>query len=305
MAKARSPRYPVIGLKEAIDKARLVYNQDYQNKIPKKVVAEHMGYGSLNGKSLGVISAVSKYGLLEGRANEMSVSDRALAIIVHEPGTPERIEAIVEAASEPDLFEELDHKFPAGKASDSAIRSYLLSQLKFLPNAADIAIRAYRETEELVSSETRGYSLEQEIDGGAHEAEIGDLVQWESDGVLQFDTPRRVRDIREHGGAPWVFVEGSEAGIPMDEVTVKTKASAIPEDLRSEPPLLPLGDDRPSAGQRKEVTSLDEGDAVLIWPKELSKESYEDLEAWVEAILRKAARRAGIDRKGKEEQAHE
>ncbi|MEE9301964.1 MAG: hypothetical protein V3V17_12705, partial [Alphaproteobacteria bacterium] len=152
MGKARSPRYPAIGLEEAIQRIEAVYKKDYQNKIPKRVVAEHMGYASLNGKSLGVISAAAKYGLLEGRADEMRVSDEALEMIAHAPGSPERVAAIKAAASKPELFAELDQKFLGGKASDSAIRSYLITQ-KFLPRAADIILRSYRGTKEVVAAE--------------------------------------------------------------------------------------------------------------------------------------------------------
>lgn len=157
MAKARSPAYPAISLREAIEKIRLVYEKDYQNKIPRALVAEHMGYRSLNGKSLGVLSAVAKYGLLEGRAQANWVSDLALAIIAHSPGTPERMNAIAEAARQPNLFAELDSRFENGKASDAAIRSYLMTR-KFIPYAADAALRSYRETKELVAEEGPGYN---------------------------------------------------------------------------------------------------------------------------------------------------
>lgn len=157
MAKNRSPEYPAIGLNEAIEKVRMVWTNDYQNKVPKQVIAEHMGYKGLNGGSLPVISALSKYGLLEGRGDETRVSDIALAILVHEPGTPERAAALKQAAEAPELFAELDNKFQGGKVSDAAIRSYLLTQ-KFLPTAADAAIRAYRDTKQLVNAEVPGHT---------------------------------------------------------------------------------------------------------------------------------------------------
>jgi hypothetical protein len=157
MPKARSPEYPAIGLKEALERVKLVYDKDYQNRLPKKVIAEHMGYKSLSGTSLPVLAALNKYGLLEGRGDETRVSDRALAIIAHDLGSPERVKAILEAAGSPELFAELNEKFPNGKASDSAIRSYLLTE-KFIPEAADTAIRSYRETKQLVESETVGYT---------------------------------------------------------------------------------------------------------------------------------------------------
>ncbi|MGJ5208163.1 hypothetical protein [Bradyrhizobium sp. HKCCYLR20261] len=158
MAKARSPQYPAIGLKEAIERATEVYNNDYQNPIPRSVAAAHMGYQSLNGKSLGVLSAVLKYGLLEGRGDQTRVSDLAVSIIAHPPGSGERVGSLREAASNPELFAELDARFQGGKASDQALRSYLLTQ-KFIPTAADAAIRSYRETKQLLEAESSGYDI--------------------------------------------------------------------------------------------------------------------------------------------------
>jgi len=159
MAKARSPGYPAIGLREAIEKIRAVYEKDYQNRLPRSVAAAHMGYQSLNGKSLGVLSAVAKFGLLEGRGEENRVSDLALQIIAHPPGTPERAKAIVEAAARPELFGDLDDRFQGGKASDATLRSYLITK-KFIPQAADAVVRSYRETKALVAEEAGGYSAE-------------------------------------------------------------------------------------------------------------------------------------------------
>ena len=161
MARARSPEYPAISLKEAIDRVKLVYDKDYQNRLPKKVIAEHMGYKGLSGASLPVLSALAKYGLLEGRGDETRVSDLAVAIIAHAPGTTERIEALKQASSLPELFAELDSRFPGG-ASDQALRSYLLTN-KFIPGAADAAIRAYRDTKILVESEGGGYISAQQL----------------------------------------------------------------------------------------------------------------------------------------------
>lgn len=156
MAKARSPQYPAIGLKEAVDKINDIYQQDYQNPISREVAAAHMGYKGLNGKSLGILSALGKYGLLAGRGNDSHVSDLAVRIIAHPHGDSERGEAIKEAASKPTLFEEIENRFQSGNASDQAIRSYLLTQ-KFIPAAADAAIRSYRETKQFVESESISY----------------------------------------------------------------------------------------------------------------------------------------------------
>jgi hypothetical protein len=67
------------------------------------------------------------------------------------------LEAIKTAATNPELFKELDNRFQGGRVSDSAIRSWMLTQ-KFIPTAADTALRSYRETKQLVESESGGYS---------------------------------------------------------------------------------------------------------------------------------------------------
>lgn len=159
--KLRSPRYPVIGLSEAIERARAVYVKDHLNAIPKAVVAEHMGYNTLNGASLGVISAVSKFGLLSGGSDAMKVSDRALAILVHEKGDPARVEAIQAASRSPALFEELFAEFPNG-ASDNAIKSFLLGRKKFLPSAVPAAIRAFKDTLIFIQAEVLDYEFDPE-----------------------------------------------------------------------------------------------------------------------------------------------
>jgi hypothetical protein len=158
MAKARSPSYPAIGLREAIERVMLVYQKDYQNPIPRAVAVEHMGYSGLSGKSMGVLAALSKYGLLEGRGDNTRVTDLAVTIIAHPQGTPERAIAIQQAASLPELFADIETRF-SGKASDQAIRSYLLTE-KYIPGAAEIALRAYRETMQLVEEEKRAYDPE-------------------------------------------------------------------------------------------------------------------------------------------------
>lgn len=152
MAKARSPRYPAISLPEAIEKVTAVYKKDFRNKIPKNLVAEHMGFGGLHGASLAVISAVSKYGLLDGGRDSMWVTPLAVDIIERERDDPERMNAIQTAAATPELFRELDQEFPE-KASDSALRSFLVTKRDFLPDAAVKLIRSYRETKELVDAD--------------------------------------------------------------------------------------------------------------------------------------------------------
>lgn len=155
MAKARSPQYPRIGLAEAIDKARLVWTKDYQSELPREVIAEHMGYSGLNGKSLGLIAAVSRFGLFEGRGDQTKVTDLAVRILAHETGDDARATAVLEAAKSPSLFREISEKFDGNSPSDQALKSYLLTR-GFTLGGAEGVIRSFRDTEIFVAEETKG-----------------------------------------------------------------------------------------------------------------------------------------------------
>ena len=69
---------------------------------------------------------------------------------------------------------------------------------------------------------------------------VGDLVLWASDGVDQFDTPRRVRATQMQDQREWAFVEGSKTRMPVSELTVVTSASAVMEKTLSDPVASPL-----------------------------------------------------------------
>jgi hypothetical protein len=152
MSRSRSPNYPQIGLKEAIQRVSGVYERDYQATLTRNLAAERLGYSGLNGKSLAVLAALGKFGLLEGRGEKTRVTDLAVRILAFPPGSPERRAALAEAAGRPELFVELDRRFALGQASDGAIRAWLITR-GFIPPAAETAVRAYRETKQLLEAE--------------------------------------------------------------------------------------------------------------------------------------------------------
>jgi hypothetical protein len=91
--------------------------------------------------------------------------------------------------------------------------------------------------------------------------EVGDSVQWVSQDARQFPAPKRVRAISpDH---QWVFVEGSETGIPMQHVEVVEKSDASGQGSSS-PPSLPLEEGQ--AGDKWEEERLidDDGELILI-----------------------------------------
>ena len=163
--RVRSPNYPALSLPEAVERAKSVYDKQHLHGAPREVVATSMGYNSLNGASATAISALIKYGLLEGRADDIKLSERAKRILFSDH-QQEKAEALRDAALEPALFHDLSDKFPGNVPSDDVLRNHLL-RIGFAQSAVSAVIRSYRETLDFVSREEGAYDSAAEVTEGA------------------------------------------------------------------------------------------------------------------------------------------
>src|SRR5438105_3092705 len=117
-SKMRSPNYPQLSLEEAIERVRTVYSAHHTTKANQEQIAKTLGYGSINGTSQGVVSALRKYGLLQGGNDALSVSHDAVMILERQQDHPERIAAIHRAAFAPVLFSEMHEHFKNQSPTD-------------------------------------------------------------------------------------------------------------------------------------------------------------------------------------------
>lgn len=316
----RSPPYPFIGLGKAIERAEELHKNALHHPVPLHVPASAWNYTTKSSGLGSTIAALKQFGLLRdegsGDKRRFTLTDSAIRIIKDpDPKSEKRREALKRAALTPKIHSELWEKFGiAGLNSsmDVAIKSYLTLDRKdggeapYSDNAAQELVDGYRATmafadlsnsdilSGLTADESDSNNLlgrdepDQDRFGGA---KIGDLVQWEVDGVLKLEKPLRVRKVITHEGQDWVYVETSKAAIPMSQVVVESHGEG--GGMRFTQPPFDFEPD-PGAQAWREVTDLDEGTVVLTLPEKLSADSYADLEAWMKFILRKARRRAGV-----------
>ncbi len=155
--RSRSPNYPRLSLEEAVERVSRLYKVEQRHPIDKQAVAEGLGYTSLNGASLGVISTLRQYDLLEAVDEDLRVSEDAVAVIMLPKGDPERAEAIYRTAFAPRLFSELREAYGETLPSDVSLR-YALIKKGFSEKAANEVIRVYRDTLELVAEEAAEYT---------------------------------------------------------------------------------------------------------------------------------------------------
>src|SRR5690348_12092801 len=98
MATVRSPNYPNIPLSPALEAVRPVYLSDGRNKMSKLVLAKHLGYTSISGRSLGKIGAIRAYGLIEGSGDELRLSEDAITALMAPQGSSDRTAALARLA---------------------------------------------------------------------------------------------------------------------------------------------------------------------------------------------------------------
>ncbi len=156
MSETRSPRYPNVALGEAISRARAIYEKEHMSPLTPNVAAEAMGYGSLNGTSLKMISSLKKYGLLEGRGNDVRLTKDAQVLIIDSPNDVDYQAAMRRCALNPEIFIEIERQFQKS-GSERNISVYLEKQ-GYKPDAASLVARNFKETMALVGDRPDGYS---------------------------------------------------------------------------------------------------------------------------------------------------
>lgn len=235
VSTGRGSSYPFIDLEQAIAQARKFYAEERKSSVPVASAFKHFGYSESSSGGRQTVSALLQFGLLEdeGRSESRHVrlTNRALTILLAESDSPERAVALRECARMPKIYAELLTKYGEELPSDSTLNYYLRKDKDFNPKTVDAFIKDFRKSLAVAGGAMK---LPNEKGGGddtvseTPQVEIGDLVQWESNGVLQFASPRRVIAKQEHEGHWWAQVDGSATGVLLDELILVAKAVTPP-----------------------------------------------------------------------------
>lgn len=146
--RIRSPKYPVCGLKTAIERLHTFYDKEGKATVPRDIAVKAWGYTSTSGPALQSVATLIHYGLLDriGGKN-VKISEIGLSI-VWPKNQAEKEEAIHQAALNLPIFRELLEVYPNDIPSDEALKAYLLRRtpISYGENAADTLIKSFRET---------------------------------------------------------------------------------------------------------------------------------------------------------------
>jgi hypothetical protein len=219
--KARSPRYPGIGLELAVDKARVLWDQVGKTSIAADGAIELLGYSARSGPGTVTLSALSKYGLIEdvegtGRGKrEIKLTPLAQTILLEDSGSDGYRAAIAEAARSPVIFGDLWEKYgPDLPSSDTPMKIWLVRDKGFIENVAQDLIHRFRNTVTWA-----GLDDADTFTGNEAESEDGSAGSVAQDGRSRRDESRRRKQDRKGqdgmlsipvaiaGGDP-IYVEG-------------------------------------------------------------------------------------------------
>lgn len=285
--KDRSPAYPFISLKAAVDRARQFHKEERRSAAPISVAVKHWGYKEKSSGGIQTIAALKYFGLLQdtgtGKNRKVALSEPGLKIVMDERTvSPERDLLLKKAALMPKMYARLWNEWGTAMPSEETVRHHLRVELKFIDSTVDSFIRGYKDTiafakltqSDKVSSED-GNSGESEAQSESYAPKIGDYVQWESNGVLRMKEPAKLARMSSDGG--FAFLEGSSTGVPVGELI---KAEAPP----AQQPQIVRSPALPTTTMQEDVYSLPEGRLVVQWPASLSPESIEEIKGYLKLL---------------------
>jgi hypothetical protein len=291
--RQRSPNYPTVGLREAVDRVKKFIVADGRAGATSAIAAKHIGFSSAHGQAYSVLAALKKFGLVEDRDGRIVPTQRAVEINSLPENDERRKKAIRDAALSPTIYAELIKEYAAtGLPHEETLAGELEAYKGFNPNGVKEFLKGFKETLEYAGlSDFSVLGSETKVEEGTKNPQIGDYVQWEHNGILGLTQARKLVRFSEDG--QFGFVDGYNTGLPINEI--------IPADPPEQtPPGTPLGSlvtvqerGKPQgAKMRQDVFSLTEGEAVIHWPTPLSPDSISELEDWLDLVKRKIKRSA-------------
>jgi|HubBroStandDraft_6_1064221.scaffolds.fasta_scaffold500113_1 hypothetical protein len=192
MTRIRSPGYPSISIRQALEIVRKIYDKVRRNPIDREAAVKEAGYSGLTGASAKMLSNLSHFNLIERTGKgDLRVSETAVKAL-YSHSEPERRAAKIEAAFNPELFARIRESFPDGFVSEHGLRN-LLKREGFAEIAISPAVKSYLDTYSYLQEEKETKSHRDEppiVDDSAFTERDGD---WNDRPTGQASAPVEVR----------------------------------------------------------------------------------------------------------------
>jgi hypothetical protein len=146
-ARHRSPNYPAVGLRNAVERIRSLYQKNGKAGAPAKLAAVHIGFASAHGEAMSVVAALKKFGLVESTKGRVAPTQRAIEIINLPETDSRREQALKDAALSPAIYRELiEQHRETGFPADDVLQSELVTYKDFNPRAVAGFVKDFKDT---------------------------------------------------------------------------------------------------------------------------------------------------------------
>jgi len=143
----RSPNYPAVGLREAVERVKKFHKADGKAGAQPEIAAKHIGFGSAHGGAMSVLAALKRFGLVADVAGRLVPTQAALEIINLPESDPRRKNALKTAALKPSIYQELVNDYrSSGLPAADTLEAELKTYRKFNPKAVGGFVRDFLDT---------------------------------------------------------------------------------------------------------------------------------------------------------------
>ena len=306
--KGRSPAYPFLPFSKAMERAEQLKEKENFYTVPVTSAYEAWNISPKSSTAPQVVAALKHHGLLEyegsGKHRSVKLTDLARHIILDKrPDSSEKKALIEEAALKPAIYREILSEYPDGLPSDATLETYLVLRRGFQEKAAKTLIPNLKDTISFAKLDASGNkpTIEADDDDGDEDLPfaVGELVNWESGGQVQWQEPRKIVSVDQHEGA--LFYKVQAEGQSADEAGWIPVGQAITHEDRQAPqtpafklaaPDTKLREEGSKPGTRKAQFPVEDGDVTLIFPESITKSGLDELGQYLAIFLKKEGKKA-------------
>lgn len=231
LQKDRSPSFPFITLQTAVERLVAFERTFGRHETPANKVGRAWKMKDGSSQAFQTLAALKSFGLLDykgsGPARPMFITEDGRMYLRAQQETIKR-DVLRRAALKPKLIEKFWHVWGADRPIDDICLDDLHFKHNFTQSAAETFLRVYDATISYagLSDSDSGAGDENDFEGDLPpDADVGDLVQVKISGQVLHPQAVRVRAVQEHNGQKWVYVDGSESGVSMEDVEVVEKGA--------------------------------------------------------------------------------
>ena len=132
-SRTRSPGYPMIDLKEAILKAKTLWDENKVSPMHLSAVYENLGYQSEGGYAARVVSALKQFALISEKDSDIILTQNAVDLALYSPSDVIYKDVVKKIALNPSIYRKIYDEYNGSIPSDATLRAKLVKESDLIP----------------------------------------------------------------------------------------------------------------------------------------------------------------------------